>query len=499
MKRFGLLLLITATSAFAQAPIRVYTTPTSPPHEHLERLSLQQAWRIRLKTDGQRDGLATIQLMPGKDGNQLLVQTIAGQVFAVDAESGATLWSTPVGRPYQILQPLTVNSRLVIAVRREQIFVIDRENGKQLLYSVDKDSQLPVLGQALDGVPSAMPWADEDAVHVPFTGRTSCYFLPNFHAALRARPRTKDDAGQLLVPSPQLERLFNVLIDPQQVQVPPFLTNEFLCLACSDGTFLSLNKFTGKEFFRYKVQGPITAAMAQHDTHAYVASEDNHLYAFDVSRGKLVWEVSGSAPILRKVEATDKDVFMTPDRQGLHRVDRKSGAIVWRNRAAERLIACSPKFVFATDRVGNLLVLDHERGTELATLHMRDWIVPISNDLTDRLYFAAHDGSILCLHHRDHRTPFRVKTSPETAFDAKPKPADPGKKPVEPKDDKKDDKKGEMANRARGADISVCPGPGQTEMSAPPSCCSWFGTNCDETDCDRRLRHGEPAQRAEGD
>src|SRR5262249_51451820 len=154
--------------------------------------------------------------------------------------------------------------------------------GKQLLYGVDTDTQLPLFGQALDDVPSAMPRADEEAVHVPLSGRTACYFLPNFHAALQARPKTKDDAARVLEPSLQLERIFNAVVDPQIIQLPPFLTNESLCLACSDGTFLSLNKFTGKELFRYKVQSSITAAMAQHDTHIYVASEDYHLYAFDV-------------------------------------------------------------------------------------------------------------------------------------------------------------------------------------------------------------------------
>lgn len=443
MRRFGislLLVIVCLVPAVGQAPLRIYTRPEPPSRDVLDRLNLTLAWRTKVPTDGRRDGIASIQLFPGKTHNQLFVQTLSGHVVAMDAENGDTLWRTPVGSPYQVSQPLAVNSRDVITVRREQIYVLDRATGKQLLYGVEKDSGLPVYGMALDGIPTTALVADEDAVFVTLGNRVANYFLPNFRVALAAAAKAKE---KLLTPSLQLERLYNQVLDPQQIALPPFLTNEFICLACSDGTFLTLNKFpaekpelSGQEIFRYKLQGPISGGMAQHDTFAYVPCEDYHLYAFDVGRGKLVWRVSGSAAILHKVEANDRDVYMTPVRMGLHRVDRKTGAIVWRNRTAERVVACNPKFVYATDNVGNLLVLDHERGTQLAVYNMRDWVVPVSNDLTDRLYFAAHDGSILCLHHRDHATPVRMKTSPESGTDAKPKPKpkEDDKKPMDPKE-----------------------------------------------------------------
>ena len=37
---------------------------------------------------------------------------------------------------------------------------------------------------------------------------------------------------------------------------------------------------------------------------------------------------------------------------------------------------------------------------------MRNFTVPVANDYTDRIYLAAHDGQIVCLHGRSHPKPF---------------------------------------------------------------------------------------------
>src|SRR5262249_33651432 len=162
--------------------------------------------------------------------------------------------------------------------------------------------------------------------------------------------------GKKLITTPQPERLWNTVLDPVQLQTPPFLTESYLILPGSDGTVVSLDKIEGKELFRYKLQGPVHGGMARHDSIAYFGSEDFSLYAMNMANGKLLWRFIGTAPIVRKVEATDRDVYVSPERVGLYRVDRKTGAARWLNRSAVRFIAANPKFVYAADRVGSLLV-----------------------------------------------------------------------------------------------------------------------------------------------
>src|SRR5262249_46755249 len=87
----------------------------------------------------------------------------------------------------------------------------------------------------------------------------------------------------------------------------------------------------------------------------------------------------------------------------------RSGEAVWRFSFGEDVLAVNPKFVYATDRSGRLVVLDRERGRELSCYNVRDFVVPTANELTDRLYLAANSGLIVCLHDRDYPTPVSMK------------------------------------------------------------------------------------------
>jgi len=61
-----------------------------------------------------------------------------------------------------------------------------------------------------------------------------------------------------------------------------------------------------------------------------------------------------------------------------------------------------------------LLVLDRARGTLLARYEgVNDFLVPMANELTDRIYLASNDGLLVCLHDRDIPNPIHVKNVEE--------------------------------------------------------------------------------------
>ena len=62
------------------------------------------------------------------------------------------------------------------------------------------------------------------------------------------------------------------------------------------------------------------------------------------------------------------DVFISPVGGGLIRLSRATGERAWQAPAAERFLAANPKFVYAADRQGRLVVLDRVRGTVLSGL-----------------------------------------------------------------------------------------------------------------------------------
>jgi hypothetical protein len=185
----------------------------------------------------------------------------------------------------------------------------------------------------------------------------------------------------------------------------PVLTPEFLLAADTRGTLVGMSKFQQRETFRYTTWGPIAAPMAQHGETAYVVSEDSNLYVVNQITGRILWRFTTPAPVYWQPQVTDTDVYLSPVGSGLYRLRRDTGQLIWQSPGAQRLLAVNPKFVYATDRSGRLLVVDQRLGTVLSGFDTHDYVVPISNDGTDRVYLAAHDGLIVCLHDREYAAP----------------------------------------------------------------------------------------------
>jgi hypothetical protein len=142
-----------------------------------------------------------------------------------------------------------------------------------------------------------------------------------------------------------------------------------------------------------------------------------------MATGHVGWRYTAGTPVIHQPAATDEDVYLTSEQNGMARINRASGDGVWRvprgrdiltaNPDADRFLAANPKFVYALDRSGRLLILDRKRGITLSTYDVRQFPFPVSNEVTDRLYLAAHDGLLVCLHDRAYPTPFRQRRTEE--------------------------------------------------------------------------------------
>jgi hypothetical protein len=166
--------------------------------------------------------------------------------------------------------------------------------------------------------------------------------------------------------------------------------------------------------YRFKADAPLAAPVGQYNDTAYVASTEYDVYALDMRAGKITWRFVSGTPITRKPEVNDDDVYISPNRPNLARVDRLSGEKLWSNPKADRFLAANKKFVYALDANGRLFVLDRKHGTILSTLDTRDFVVPVTNELTDRLFLASNDGLLVCLHDRDYPKPVVMKKTKET-------------------------------------------------------------------------------------
>jgi len=440
----SLLIMLGVTSLRSQPDLRIITHPKLPPRDVLEKLNLSLAWHAKLTTAGNRDGLFTLQLIPSKRGPQLVVQTLYGAVYLIDAETGDILWRTPVGIPSWNAQPVGYNEQNIFVTRREILYILNRDNGTQRYYTLDKDTKLPTNGFSLPAPSSAAPRADNDMIFICMGHKLEAYLLPVFGSteesikkftAIAGRELSAIEHREVLEKSAALPPLlqWNFQEADMNLEQPPVIGDANMAVVTSAGKVLTFNKFDRSKPYEFQTNGNVSAAMGKYGNMAYIGSEDYALYALNMENQSLAWRFLASAPILKRPEVTNRDIFLSSHRKGLYRLQRETGRAVWLNNQADRFLSTNQKYVYALDPTGVLLVLDYARGSLLGRHDMRDWIIPVPNDFNDRLYLANHDGQILCLRNRAEIVPL-VNRSIEMKLPKKEEP----KNMEKAKDDEKE-------------------------------------------------------------
>jgi outer membrane protein assembly factor BamB len=449
MKRFSalpLMILFIATPLKAQHWTQLHTRPEPPASDALDRLNLKMAWSAYVPTQGPRDGLFTVQVFD----DQILVQTRSGTLTAIRVGDGSIQWSVPVGVPYRVTHEVGRNADTIFVFNGTHIHALKKIDGS-LLWTYN-----------LSDSPSAPPVAEKDRLYISVSGgKFLVYKLPEMpktapafkgitaRKTLAAAPPSPNDvlASSMGFSDPPItgEHWSNRGPQPQllweyhsdsRLEQAPLLTQDSILLAGFDGTFFCTSKDLRQVLYQFKAHAPLAAPLGQYNETAYVASTEYDVYALQMLIGKVTWHYVSGTPILRKPEVNDEDVFIAPKRPNLARVNRETGEKMWTNQKADRFIAANKKFVYAADPNGRLLILDKKYGTVLSTYDAREFVVPIANELTDRIYLASNHGLVVCLHDKDYPKPLVMKHVKEESDSAKPKVVKPAVAPKEKSEEK---------------------------------------------------------------
>ncbi len=158
--------------------------------------------------------------------------------------------------------------------------------------------------------------------------------------------------------------------------------------------------------------GDPTADPAIYGTTAYVATSANRLVALNLETGQEIWRFAGPGPSSYRPLVTPQSIFTGSRDLGLVSVNRRNGKQVWESRRVDLIHALNPKFIYASNGRGELLVLDRQRGLVLSEWDIRCYPVPVRNMTDDRLYLAANNGLLVALHDRAYTKPVAVAPPP---------------------------------------------------------------------------------------
>ncbi len=405
---FLLALLVASGGGAASLPAQLRRNPL-PSDDELARYGLMRAWWNQAVFNPYRDKIRAIST----DEQAVYVQSTSGNITAFDSETGRLMWSKLVGSPDQVSYPLTSND--------STIFMAVGMN----LYAVDKPSGETIWSVRLDHHPSTSPEVDEDQAYVGTTdGSIYCLDLR----------KIKELYDRRLLPQYSGLTVRWRYQAPSEIVSPPISNGEAVVFASFTGLLYSVVAKDGVLNYQFETEGsaPIRVPVGRSQNTIFVASDDDRVFALDMINGNRRWSFTAGQPVRQQPRVVGNSVFIVPSGSGMYSLRTMTGFQNWRQREATEFLAATPETVYASDRVGNVLILNRVNGAVIGSLPYGHLNVRVQNERTDRLYLASSTGLIVCIRERSReqplwhmfpdRQPIRAELAPDVADTGEPAP-----------------------------------------------------------------------------
>jgi outer membrane protein assembly factor BamB len=432
------------SSLFAQGALKVEL----PSDTMLGRLGLQRAWWAYATLDPLRDRVKYFL----SDEQDTFVQSATGIVTAFNNANGHRLWSVQVGNALEMRFPAVANERFVIIISGTTMYALNKLNG-DVAWQVD----IPTAASTAPGI-------DDTRAYVGSINGTVYAFDLKFLEKLSKDPRLSRDVHRAMKWQYKTGA---------RIMFPPISTGKVVIVASADASLYGLAAEDRKLHFQFETDQPLSAPIAQVGHMIFVATEDRKAYCIDADSGAIKWELLSGLYIRQAPRVIGEHAFLRPEGYGLRCLSMVSASDIWTNRQAVGFLAATPAVVYASDSLGNVLLLNQKDGRQIGAFSMRQFPIRIANDRTDRMYFASEHGLVVCIRERErdfplfHKNPEKRPLLPEVAPDeqggkaspaAKKPPA--GKKKAADGDEAADEEKKENGDASPAADEN-------TEKPAP--------------------------------
>jgi outer membrane protein assembly factor BamB len=424
---------ILANNLFAQGALRAEL----PNDVVLSRLGLQRAWWAQAAIDPLQDRVKHLMA----DEQVTVIQSITGLVTVVDNANGRRLWSVQVGDPHELRFAAVTNERLVLIISGTQLYGLDKRTGN-VAWQVD----VPTAA-------SAPPGMDDERAYVGSVNGTVYAYDLKFLDGITKNPRLAKDAFK------SLKWQYKT---GARIIYPPISTGTVVVVASTDASLYGFAAKQRKLLFQFETNEPLSAPMTQFGRLMFVATSDRKAYCIDVETGQIKWELLSGLNLRQPVRVIGDHVFVRPEGYGLRCLSLSKASPLWTNRQAVSFLAATPAVVYASDALGNVLLLDQKDGHQLGAFSMRLFPIRVANDRTDRMYFASNRGLVVCVRERErefplfHKSPEKASVLPDVAPDEQggksaPAAKAPKKKPAGDEEGMEEKKEAGDAAPAAGA------------------------------------------------
>jgi outer membrane protein assembly factor BamB len=356
-----LLALFFAQSAAAQA-YRLPLISQTVAAQH----GLTRAWATQVEFDAERGRLTHLSLHAG----MLFAVTNRATVQAFDPETGRTVWATKVGRPEYPTTAATSNERYVALCNGSTVYVLDRKDGGVLLERRTEVS------------PSAGPVINNEWVYVPTLDGS----LEGYSTTSKTKPRISFHGHGM-------------------VAVPPQLAAGNVVWGTAKGFVYACTQTDLTAVFRFATRAPIESRLAYVPPYIVTGSADGFVYAMNATNGKRAWQFSTGSPVRGQPVGIEGAIYAVAPADGMFCLSADRGTLRWFAPNIYCFVAASKSRVYASDSLGQLVVLDAKSGARIDSLPTELLSVKLVNTLTDRICLATTSGLLQCLREIDLTKP----------------------------------------------------------------------------------------------
>ena len=334
-----------------------------------------------------------------------------GLVQAIDANSGATIWSAMVGKPALKTSAPAANEDFVCVFNGSTLYCLDAETGR------------PLWDNQCRNAPTSAPVINGENVFVSLVNG----FIEVY--PLRDPDEPKEDARELTptelaekeriddaVRFMRLRRYGQTSIDlPTNVStkyfvssggvvVRPTLTPTGIAWNSLNREFYlghALGKEVGKVRHALKIEGMAVSPPAYQNGVVYLTTDQGFIYSIREETGAIEWATGIGEPISQSATPMGSYVYVVTDGESLMKLDKSFGAVAprWPARIpnVRSIVSVSKDRLYCIDSNRNLVAISKDSGARLAVVPAFDQDYQFVNIQSDRIYLGTSLGTIQCL------------------------------------------------------------------------------------------------------
>lgn len=325
---------------------------------HANRLGLQRVWFAQVGVDTSRSHIVDWKLR----NDRLYSLSSGGTLQALDAETGATLWTVRIASRHDSFAGLGVNDEHVAVINGTYLHLFDTAQG-----------HLRVTHR-LGSAPAAAPILSEKYVFAAmFNGIVEAYSLQE----------------------PSAEVWYHQSIG--RIFYSPTATGKVVSWPTDRGFLYVSQANNPRVLFRVETDAEIVAQPTELDPYLYITSRDGYIYCVNELTGAEEWRYSTGFPIVSKPAVVAKTAYVASQEPALHAAHFETGKPRWEVRGISQFASEGAKNVYGMDKYGSVVVIEKETGGILGHLRAGAGTTALVNDQSDSLFLVNDRGLVQCL------------------------------------------------------------------------------------------------------